>query len=139
MTRETLVHRILFEPSEGMSMKIRFLYGNSDGCVQFLLNTGWYKWSQDHPGLKSTLIPGPKAYDLGYHRITPKHENQTLTADRCEHVGDRPCYYDGSSGGAEPILEALLAGGEKAVQRRLEEFYHQVFDNTEGTCEKRDT
>ena len=105
-----------------------YLHG-SNGTIQFVVFTGWHLKhvkaeldarlpSREFPH----LLCGPTAADIGYHAPVPQYEDHEPMGP-CEHLGGKPCYYDGSSLPAEPILEALIASGEDAVWLAMQEWY----------------
>jgi hypothetical protein len=67
----------------------------------------------------------PMAVDIGYHSYIPRHEGQTIITDKCEWLEGKPCYYDGSSLNAEPVLALLIAEGSDAVWKELESWYKE--------------
>lgn len=106
-----------------------YLHGPK-GVVQFRVFTGWhlpqvYKRLKDFHGTRG--IDRPMAADLGYHSPKPRFEGQTLMEEEC-HLLKGPCYYDGSTLNAEPILETLIAEGSEAVWQQLEIFYDDTFN-----------
>jgi hypothetical protein len=127
-------------PGYGMHcVEIGFYIYGPKGTVQFKLQTNW-----GLPSMRADLLDGvrstinkeyvsemfvfPQALDLGYHSLVPRYEGQGCMRQECPYLDGKPCYYDGSTLNAEPILERLIAEGEEAVWRELEDYYHSLFD-----------
>jgi len=89
--------------------------------MQFLMSAGWYL---DH--LKQHNHE-PRAWDIGYHSLTPMYEGQTSMA-KCK-VTDGDCYYDGSSLQADEYLEILIKEGTDGLWSALEKRFVQTFPN----------
>lgn len=109
---------------------IRFVLKGENGAVQFSLFSGWFlPETEEEYKAKGIDIKNsyPMATDLGYHSYVPMYESQPQIIDKCEHLDGKPCYYDGSSLNAIPILERLLREGDKAVWEKLEEYYITLF------------
>ncbi len=106
--------------------------------------------------IKHKFLYEPMAADLGYHSPKPTHDDDepigskdykidwkinekgekvsdvivvpTGTFRPCEYLDGRACYYDGSSLNAIPVYDLMVKYGEKAVWKKLEEYYIQTFD-----------
>ena len=101
------------------------------GAIQFTTSTGW-NLDHVHEELKHKHFDyydplKPQAYDLGYHSPNPMYEDYKPMSEPCEFVGGKPCYYDGSTLNAEPILKLLITQGSDAVWKELEDYYIQTF------------
>lgn len=70
---------------------------------------------------------GPMAVDLGYHAIEPVYRGQVSLEENCQYLRHKPCYYDGSTLAAGPVLRLLQETGEEAVWVFLADYYHRVF------------
>lgn len=134
-------------------LEITFVLKNYKGAVHFILYTNWLptgspdlKWfekvlpteTSDHslgpmfvtllvnPFIPSVLLK-PLPVDLGYHSPKPKYEEQMQGTDKCEYLGGKPCYYDGSGLNTTRIFEVLLNEGEEGLWRELQKFHEDVF------------
>jgi len=99
---------------------ILFVLKGKEGAVQFKMHTGWYL-----PGIEK--IDKPQAWDLGYHSYSPMYDGQPVIQDNCEWLDDKPCYYDGSTLNAKPILDILIREGCESVWRELKNYYKSIF------------
>jgi len=111
--------------------KIHFLLRGEIGATQFAIYTDWYpKGLQDAIHRKDAdrgwFATQPLALDLGYHSRTPRYKGQKSQGP-CELLDGVPCYYDGSTGAAEPVRDAMLEEGDAAVWRALEKYYIELF------------
>jgi hypothetical protein len=107
-------------------VEIYFVLTGDKGAVVFQLMTGW---NIDESDTQKGYAIGcyPMATDLGYHSFKRKHDYQTKR-ENCAFLGDKPCYYDGSSLNAEPVLAMLIKDGTDVVWKELEDYYNQVFE-----------
>lgn len=126
------------------AIRIWFYLIGPKGAVQWQIGTTWYVPSaQEHlravrgPMLNTReeslggTVYQPQAWDLGYHAREPQYEGQAPISHECEVIGGT-CYYDGSSLNAERLIVPFLEGGDEAVWRELEAYYHSVFDTVEA-------
>jgi hypothetical protein len=105
---------------------IAFFLKGPQGVIQFVFSTGWYLPHIDlGPALHS--LHYPMGVDIGYHSPKPTYEGQTVSFDTCEWMDGEPCYYDGSSLNADPILKRLIADGEDAVWEEMGKWYEGRF------------
>lgn len=128
------------------SMLIRFVLHGPDGCVQFVMSTGWLpshvmsaEWG-DQVDVRRPLRcldgvrpipPEPMATDLGHHWRTPSYEDE-YQQDHCDVIdGGGPCFYDGSSLNAEPVMAALFQRGDEAVWEALTQYYGYCVEQAE--------
>jgi len=110
---------------------LRFILTGPAGVMQFVCSTGMYlphvlrEWEgKDYnPGAGS-------GWDIGYHSLTPQYDGQSICQDACEYLGGKPCYYDGTSLGADEFFPTFLAGGDDAVWTMLESRYRDRFEVT---------
>lgn len=108
----------------------KFILSGELGAVQFAFCTGW-----NLPHVQKELrekdcyraIEYPMGSDLGYHSHKPMYEGQTLLTDSCPYLDGKPCYYDGSSLNAIPVMALLIAEGGEAVWKKLESYYIHTF------------
>jgi hypothetical protein len=112
-------------------VEIRFLVGNEDGVVQFLLFTNWMlkhvqEEHREQHGYSCLMAPIPA--DLGYHSPTIQYEGQTSVGP-CPYLNGRECYYDGSGLNAERIYWLLVEGGDEAMWKELENYHAELFDH----------
>ena len=114
---------------------IKFVLTGKKGVIQFLVYTNWHLphvekeldtccSNKEFPH----LFCHPIGADVGYHSPTPMYDCQTKVSEECEHLGGKPCYYDGSSLEGERVLKTLIAKGSKAVWEELEKWYRDRFD-----------
>lgn len=115
------------------SMSIRFVLIGEHGAVQFLLFTGWHLEHVRKEHCDSPYFGEPMAADLGYHSYEPQYEGQSAITDSCPYLNGAPCYYDGSGLAAERVFETFLSGGEEALWKELEEYYHDTFGSKGDT------
>jgi hypothetical protein len=111
---------------------LRFHLIGEQGAAQLVVYTNWQlphvtKEQDAKPQTRSRphLLCHPMPADLGYHRLTPAYEGQTIQQDACDLLGGKPCYYDGSGLMAEDVFKALLEEGDAGVWRELERFYRR--------------
>lgn len=111
------------------AMRIRFVLKGPKGAMQFVVSGGMYLphvadelWNRhgNHNPFKTS------GWDIGYHSPVPQYEGQEPMEGTCDVLGC-PCYYDGTSLGAEEFVPAFLEEGEKAVWAMLEERYNDRF------------
>lgn len=116
------------------AVQIRFVLSGEKGAVQFLLFTDWYPANiqKELRGMEYDLSfrLKPFAADLGYHSYTKMYDEQEPQAESCEFLGGKPCYYDGSTSRAEPLVEILINEGSEKVWDELEEYYNDVFESS---------
>ena len=120
------------EPSKnyGMhGMNLRFVLKGPEGAITFTVFTNWHL-----PAVQRELIDNrnvysltPMAADIGYHSPVPTYEGQEPMPYDCAYVGDKPCYYDGSTLNAEPIFETFVSEGEAAMWALLLDRYNYQF------------
>ena len=72
------------------------------------------------------------ACDLGYHSPVPMYEGHKPMDGDCD-LTDGPCYYDGTSLGAQKPFDILRRDGDDALWTFLEAHWHAVF-GTERTA-----
>lgn len=116
-------------------LDIGFFVHGKKGVIQFKLSTGWLpqKVKESRIGnreLSFNNLDGifPMATDLGYHAYEPQYEGQTTIQDKCEMLGGKPCYYDGSSLNANDAFYTLLNAGEESLWEFLEKYYKCTFE-----------
>lgn len=117
--------------------EMRFVLSGDEGAVQFLLYTNWYlphvtrELESKRDGKYNYFLPMPA--DIGYHSPKPIYEGQEVMAETCEYLGGKPCYYDGSGLQAEVYFEVLVSEGGEALWKKMEHYYHELFDETTDT------
>ncbi len=109
-------------------MELRFYCRFDDGSViQFVVYTGWMLPQNRAASTKvddfCQYWRSPMAAHLGYHSIHPLYKGQQCLQDKCDLYNGAPCYYDGSTMAAEPVLERLIAEGHDGVWAALESFH----------------
>lgn len=123
---------------------ISFYLKGPKGAVQFVVSTGWmlpetYAWWEETGKAQELRVPSgkflasPFPSDLGYHSPVPQYEEQTCISDDCGIIGG-PCYYDGSTLGAEEPFHVLIREGTDGLWKYLEDYYLKTFDE----CERSD-
>ncbi len=120
--------------SHGLDI-VFFVHGDK-GVVQFKLSTGWepQQVSESRIGHRELSLNNsyshlfPMATDLGYHSYKPHYKGHTPIQDKCEILGGKPCYYDGSSLNANDAFYTLLNGGEEELWKFLEGYYKCTFE-----------
>ena len=108
---------------------LRFILTGPSGVMQFVCSTGMYlphvlaDW-------KRTGYDGGhgNGYDIGYHSPVAMYEGQSMCQEACAYLGGKPCYYDGTSLGADKFFPEFLAGGDDAVWAMLESRYNDRFE-----------
>ena len=101
------------------------------GAVQFRMFTGWFL-PQNKTAADGISGHYPFPTDLGYHSLVPRHDGQEPmkerdgTIQKCEWVGGKPCYYDGSALAADDVFKVLLKDGSDGVWALLEDRYHEL-------------
>ena len=111
---------------------LRFLLRKPDAVMQFVVYSGWHLKHVRNEGTVTvekypfTYWQEPMAADIGYHAKKPLYDGQ-LSMDGCERLDGDPCFYDGSTLNAEPVLEAFIEKGFDGVWEALEESYADRF------------
>jgi len=111
-------------------VEIRFLLRGPDGVVQFVCYTGWFPASVEDSARIGTIGCFPMGADRGYHSPTSKYEGQE-PMPHCDILPGGKCYYDGSSLAGDDLMKILIAEGDEAVWKNLENYYQQVFHGWE--------
>jgi hypothetical protein len=106
------------------SVTVTFILKGERGAVQFKLGSGWFLPESQKPGISDDY---PMAWDKGYHSYIPRYDGQTPITDSCHVLDGKPCYYDGSTLNAEPLLDVLLREGSEGIWRELEQYYKETF------------
>ena len=116
-------------------LKIVFLVHGEEGCVQFVLSTGWTPFYSKPDKINYRYIPKsnisnlfPMPTDLGYHSRKPQYDGQT-NQKGCQHLKGSECFYDGSSLNCNDAYYTLVNGGEEKLWEFLEKYYLCVFNN----------
>lgn len=113
----------------GVTLKF-YLHGKH-GVIQFVIYTNWHL-----KHVQKNLINNchsnychmkPMAADIGYHSYVPMYDGQGLMSEKCEVLGDKPCYYDGSGLRAEEFYDILISGGDEALWEKMENEYYERF------------
>jgi hypothetical protein len=105
------------------------------GVIQFIVYTNWmtpevqadYDARTPNPRSPYTFHQ-PIAADIGYHSPKPMYEGQTSMQGDCKLIGGRTCYYDGSSLGAEKVMDVLRREGSEGVWSYMENEYRERFE-----------
>ncbi|HEX9833460.1 MAG TPA: hypothetical protein VGA66_10330 [Mycobacterium sp.] len=105
---------------------MRFVLIGDAGAVQFVVYTGWMLNETPENGWGRVM-----AADLGYHSPVPRYEDQAMLTDDCEYLGNKPCYYDGSTLNAELPWRILRHEGGKALWTYLEDYYRSKFESVD--------
>jgi hypothetical protein len=116
-------------------VEVRFLVGNEDGVVQFLLYTNWmlkHVQEEHREQYGHHVLMAPLPADLGYHSPTPKYEGHGSMGP-CPYLNGRECYYDGSGLNAERIYWLLVEKGDEAMWKELEAYHAKLFDHERRT------
>lgn len=117
-------------------MEMLFSLSGPKGIVVFRLMTGWMPRIVKVTGMSEPTFRMnqaldhdlfPFAADIGYHSKKPRYPGQTISQEKCMFLGDKPCYYDGSSLQADAFLVELTNKGEKAFWKLMWEYYGEVF------------
>lgn len=104
--------------------ELRMVVKGDRGAVQFVLFTGWYL---PHSSVADTK---PLPADLGWHSPKPMYKGQSPVRQSCEYLDGKPCYYDGTSLGAQDVFNLLISEGSDAVWTLLENRYHELFSES---------
>ena len=103
-----------------------------EGTVQFVVYTGWHlpnvieEQSKDSSAWK--VLSRPLPADIGYHSKVPQYSDQTCMDTDCDAIiGGGPCYYDGSTLGAEVGFQLLVREGSDAVWKWMDDYYKMTF------------
>lgn len=108
------------------SVELKFiLKDDKKQAMQFMMISGWnlQHIRREREGNVPTSVY-PLAADIGYH--SPVMVEHVTPMDDCSITGGK-CWYDGSTLGAEPIMERFLAEGEDAVWEELENHHASRF------------
>jgi hypothetical protein len=95
-------------------MNISFIVKGDEGAIQFVIYTGW-------------IPQHAKKSTIGTLNIRKWSEEPPF--DSCDLCDDEPCYYDGSSLNAELPMYVLVNGGDEALWKYLEDYYHATFND----------
>jgi len=115
-------------------VEIRFMLIGDKGAVRFVIYTNWHLphvQKEFDDKYVDAIFYKPLPADVGYHSPKPMYEGQEVMADSCEYLGGKPCYYDGSGLRAQEYFITLVTEGGEAMWRKLEEYYHCLFDEGE--------
>lgn len=143
LTRKFEVYPAYDKRGEGYGqhcVTMRWLVIGPKGAIQFVLYTGWYPdvipqtrwddwsdWETLHVKHEASSSDLPMPCDLGYHSYVPHYEGQKPLTSHCHVLGDKPCFYDGSSlNAAKPFSILVHEGGEK-LWEFLENYYRETF------------
>lgn len=113
------------------SMDLIFIVRGPLGAVNWTLSTGWYVESARSPSHRfDRTDQKPWPIDLGYHSHKPADYQSATEPSQpsCTFLDGAPCWYDGTSLGAEDLLEGFLAGGDAWLWPKLEAIYHSRFE-----------
>lgn len=114
-------------------VEMLWLLKGPNGVIQWLVYTNWHldHVERELDGKSSGRFPHlschPQPADLGYHSPVKMYDGQEVMTQSCEHLGGKPCYYDGSGLNAVPIFTLLKEQGSEAVWRELEAYYFSTF------------
>lgn len=117
--------------------RIFFVLKGPLGAVQFQIGTDWSLpevqreqrgWRHSHEREFDTIQP--QGWDVGYHSPKPMYEGQSPMG-KCDLL--ETCYYDGSGLRADDWVPDFIAGGTKWLWPKLEETYHEFFDDSADT------
>jgi hypothetical protein len=113
------------------AVTIRFVLKGPLGATQFVIGTDWYlPDDQRRMRLRTGILADsiqPSGWDIGYHSPHPQYEGQSAMGEACEYLNGQPCYYDGTSLGADEFVPKFLAGGSDAVWKMLRKRYDSLF------------
>lgn len=110
-------------------VEMAFYLRGPKGAIQFKVYTAWqlpHVDAEQLAGPHSRALCRPLPVDLGYHSPVARYEGQEPISDDCPILGGR-CWYDGSGLRAQPVFDRLVAEGDPAVWRYLEDEYEAVF------------
>jgi hypothetical protein len=107
------------------SATLKFLLSGPKGTIQFAILTGWHLPHVEKELKRKGHTVEPMGLDLGYHAHTQQYEGQEVMKGDCEYLGG-PCYYDGTSLGAETLFQTLLEKGMEAVWAKMQERYENL-------------
>lgn len=111
-------------------VELLMLVRGEHGAVQFRLSTNWQlpQVAKEEEVYGKNVSYHPIPIDLGYHSYVPRYEGQESIDLKCECLGGKPCYYDGSTLNAERPWKLLVEQGSDAVWEFLEARYRVIFD-----------
>ena len=108
--------------------EMRWTVSGPAGAAQFIIFTQWYlpevqkeldaKY-KDHDHCR------PIAADLAYHSRAPRFATQTKLP-YCPLISGGPCYYQGSSQGAQKLFQDMLTHGSDVIWEVLEMYYAKI-------------
>lgn len=113
-------------------LQLRFVLKGEAGAVQFLLMTDWLPEPKSLDRRKRERIAAlyPLPADLGYHSLRPHYKDQ-FESEKCEFLGGRRCYYDGSGLNADEPFRVLCNEGEEALWEYLAAYYQHTFEGAD--------
>ena len=120
------------------SVGMRFILRGEFGAVVFYVGTGWFLKDTEDRLLNNMVGKTIRnkyeantimamAYDLGWHSKNPMYEDQNVSQEKCCFLDDTPCYYYGTSLGADRVFDILKSKGDEAVWEELESCYKERF------------
>lgn len=108
------------------SATLKFLLSGPKGTIQFSILTGWHlPHVAKELEAKGRPFGEPMGMDLGYHAHAKQYESQEVMQNKCDYLGG-PCYYDGTSLGAQDLMATLLENGLDAVWEVMERRYEEL-------------
>jgi hypothetical protein len=115
-------------------MNICFIVKGDEGAIQFVIYTGWIpqhakKSTIGTLNIRKWSVMDVMPADLLTISKKPLYEGQEPPFDSCDLCDDEPCYYDGSSLNAELPMYVLVNGGDEALWKYLEDYYHATFND----------
>jgi hypothetical protein len=100
----------------------------AEGAIAFTVSTNWQLSLVGRPSYRDDKIDPPMAVDISYHSRKPIREWHTQpSTESCCWLDGAPCYCDGSTLNADPILDAFISKGEDGVWAELEDWYRDKF------------
>lgn len=98
------------------------------GAVHFIFGTGMYLPETHREWLSKFSDHDPvryMGYDVGYHSLKPTYKGE-VGRDKCEWLGGKKCYGDGSALRAEKWMGIFVREGGEKIWQMLEEEYREL-------------
>ena len=116
------------------AVTMRFHIEGPLGAVSFSMCTGMHLPAVDKELREKTTAGwnpfAPMGMDVSYHAHTRAKDYENKQ-ESCNFI-EGTCYSDGSGLMADEVLQLMLAGGEDAVWKKLEELYTDWLEKRDG-------
>ena len=112
-------------------MDILWVLSGPEGAITLRMFTNWYTpedQKEFHRKPSGYFQRYPWGVDLSYHSHVPHYEGQSYN-EHCIFLEGKPCYAEGTSIGADEIMDDFILQGEDVIWKKLEEWYESKLKN----------